>query len=91
MLMFNMPCCYNNKTFDLIDHNILLSKFERLGIDQWIINWLRDYLSDRDQRVKLGNSLSTWLKFNGAVSQGSWLGPLSFKVCMNDMDLQDAL
>ena len=77
------------KAFDLIDHNILLSKFELLGLDRWIINWLRDYLSDREQRVKLGNSVSTWLKLNGAVPQGSWLGPLCFIVYMNDMELQD--
>ena len=77
------------KAFDLIDHNILLSKFELLGLDRWIINWLRDYLSDREQRVKLGNSVSTWLKLNGAVPQGSWFGPLCFIVYMNDMELQD--
>ena len=39
--------------------------------------------------VKLGNSVSTWLKLNGAVPQGSWLGPLCFIVYMNDMELQD--
>ena len=77
------------KAFDPIDHNILLSKFERLGLDRWIINWLRDYLSDREQRVKIGKSVSTWLKLNGAVPQGSWLGPLCFIVYMNDMELQD--
>ena len=59
------------KAFDLIDHNILLSKFELLGLDRWNINCLRDYLSDREQRVKLGNSVSTWLKLNVAVPQGS--------------------
>ena len=75
--------------FDLIDHNILIIQFERLGLDCWIINWLRDYLSDREQRVKLGNSVSKWLKPNGAVPQGSWLGPLCFIVYMNDLELQD--
>ena len=39
--------------------------------------------------VKLGNSVSTWLKLNGAVPQGSWLGPLCFLVYMNDMELQN--
>ena len=34
------------------------------------------------------NSLSTLLKFNGAVPQGSWLGPLCSTVDMNDMELQ---
>ena len=77
------------KAFDLIDHNILIIKYERLGLDCWIINWLRDYLSDREQRVKLGSSVSKWLRLNGAVPQGSWLGPLCFIVYMNDMELQD--
>ena len=77
------------KAFDLIDHNILIIKFERLGPDRWIINWLRDYLSDREQRVKLGSSVSTCLKINDAVPQGSWLGPLYFIVYMNDIEPQD--
>ena len=77
------------KPLDLIDHNILLSKFERLGLDRWIINWLRDYLSDKEQRIKLGNRVSTWLILSGAVPQGPWLGPLCFIVYMNDMELQD--
>ena len=77
------------KAFDLIDHNILIIKFERLGLDCWIINWFRDYLSDREQRVKLGSSVSKWMKLNGAVPQGSKLGPLCFIVYMNDMKLQD--
>ena len=59
-----------------------------MGLDRWMINWLRDYLSDREQRVKLGNSVSTWLKLNGAVPQGSRLGPLCSIVYMNDMELQ---
>ena len=45
--------------------------------------------SDREQRVKLRNNVSTWLKLNGAVPQGSWLGPLCFIVYMNGMELQD--
>ena len=80
-------CVIFNKCIQTL--NILIIKFERLGIDCRIINWLRDYLSDREQRVKLGSSVSKWLKLNGAVSQRSWLGPLWFIVYMNDMELQD--
>ena len=77
------------KAFDLIDHNILIKKFQKLDLDPGIINWLRDYLSNREQRVKLDREVSEWLKLCGSVPQGSWLGPLCFIIFMNDMKLHD--
>ncbi len=36
-----------------------------------IINWIRDFLMERKQRVKLGNKLSNWRNANGGVPQGT--------------------
>ncbi len=76
-----------SKAFDLIDHNILVQKIRRLGVDDILIRWISDYLGDREQRVKLGLELSTWLKLNGAVPQGSCLGPLCFIIYISDMNI----
>ena len=78
-----------SKAFDLIDHNLLIKKFEKLNLDPTIINWLRDYISNREQRVKLGKEVSEWLKLGSSVPYGSWLGPLCFIVFMNDIKLHN--
>ena len=41
------------KAFDLIDHGILVNKLKSLNLPVSIINWVIDFLSDRQQRIKL--------------------------------------
>ena len=43
------------KAFDLIDHNILAKKLSTYSIPETIKYWIFDFLSNRKQRVKLGN------------------------------------
>ncbi len=42
------------KAFDHIDHNILLRKLSSMDVPQAIINWIANFLTEREQRVKLG-------------------------------------
>ena len=49
------------KAFDLVDHNILVSKFQRLGTPPILLRWICGFLSDRKQRVKIGKDTSEWL------------------------------
>lgn len=76
-----------SKAFDLIDHHILVDKFTKLGVHPVLVRWLRDYLDSREQRVKIGNDVSSWLQLNGAIPQGSCLGPLCFIVYISDIDI----
>ena len=39
------------------------------------------------QRVRIGTCFSRWLQLSGAMPQGSWLGPLSFLVLIDDLDV----
>jgi hypothetical protein len=41
------------KAFDLIDHNILSEKLTKYNIPWSVILWILDFLTDREQRVKL--------------------------------------
>ena len=41
------------KAFDLIDHYLLVQKLSSLDIPWWVKNWVTDFLTDRNQRVKL--------------------------------------
>ena len=40
------------KAFDLIDPTILVNKIRQLSIPLHVINWLIDFLTGREQRVK---------------------------------------
>ena len=45
--------------FDTTDHNILLRRLEsRFGIKGVALQWIKSYLSQRKQSVKIGNSIS---------------------------------
>ena len=47
------------KAFDLVDHNLLISKLISNGIRARVVNWITDFLRNRRQRVKLGTNISS--------------------------------
>uniref|UniRef100_A0A3Q3EDH9 Reverse transcriptase domain-containing protein n=1 Tax=Labrus bergylta TaxID=56723 RepID=A0A3Q3EDH9_9LABR len=73
------------KAFDTINHNRLINKLERYGIRGVILNWLRSYLHNRQQFVKLGEYTSSCLDIACGVPQGSVLGPIIFILYINDI------
>ncbi len=67
--------------FDTIDHEILLHRLkERCGIGGTAIKWMRSYLTDRTQIVKINNSASETKPLKYGVPQGSVLGPILFTI-----------
>ena len=73
------------KAFDVIRHDILLKKLEYAGIRGSISTWFKSYLNKRPQRTKANGINSDYLTVKTRVPQGSFLGPLSFLIYVNDL------
>ena len=66
-------------------HNLLIAKLQAYGFDDDSLNFISNYLVDREQRVKINSSSSTWSKIEYGVPQGSILGSLLFNINTLDM------
>ena len=73
------------KAFDHVDHPTVMRKLAALGVPPILLRWLQSFLTDRQQRVKIGNVFSDWASPNGSMPQGTWLGPYVFLSLINDL------
>ena len=64
---------------DTIDHSLLYDCLhDWFGLDGTVLSWIKSYLSNRKQKIKIGDSFSEAVILPFGVPQGSVLGPLLF-------------
>ena len=75
-----------SKAFDTLNYKILLRKLKYYGLGNVrAYNLIENYLTNRQQFVKLGNVKSKLISMLIGVHQGSILGPLLFSIYINDL------
>ena len=74
-----------SKTFDTLNHRLLLAKLKAYGFPPIDLKQMENYLTSRFPRTKVSNSYSLWSKIIACVPQRSILGPLSLKIFLNDL------
>ena len=73
------------KAFDTVNHDILLKKLEKYGINGLELDWFTSYLQERKQFCKVNSTSSSINAISCGVPHGSCLGPLLFLVYINDL------
>ena len=76
------------KTFDILNHDILINKMEFIGFSEETTKWLKSYLSNRKFKVHIENTFSEPVNHLCGVPQESISGPLLFNNMPHAVDCE---
>ena len=82
---------YLSKTFDSVDHELLIAKLHAYSFETDALKFIYSYLKGRKQNTKINSSYDSFAEILFVVPQGSILGPLLFKAYICDLfyDIDD--
>ena len=73
--------------FDTLSKDIVCQKLRCYGFDKTSVNWFNSYLSEREQRVMIGSTISKPITLKVGSPQGAILSPTVFIILISDMEL----
>ena len=76
---------YLKSAFDTINHNQILYKLTKAGVQGNMLSWIEEFLNNRTYQVLVGNSKSDHKQVQRGVPQGSCLSPTLFNIIMSDI------
>ena len=73
------------KAFDSVPYERLLVKLYAYSIRGKVLQWIRNFLKDREQRVVINGVSSNAASGTSGIPQGSVLGSILFLIYVNDL------
>ena len=77
--------------YDCVWHKGLIKKLNAVGLDETLINWLGDYLTNRKIQVRVGTAMSDQKHLVRGLPQGAVLSPTLFNVMLHDLPTSDTV
>ena len=74
-----------SKTFDIVDHQVLIKKLQYYVIDGTALEWFKSSFSDRNQFISSQDISESCLDIICGVPQGSRLGPPFFLIYVKEL------
>ena len=74
-----------SKAFETLNHNLLITKLGAYGFETDALRYMKSYLTNRKQRLRVNKTFSEWERITTCVLQGTILRPLLFNIFLNDL------